>query len=283
MAEHDATQEWVEEIWRTYLTTGYPPDDMELPWFMGPTFRPWLGRLPSNPRCQLCAAPFGGAGGTLVRLTLRLAPSRLNPRICDLCDRFIQEHQGGAEVDVTVLFADVRGSTRIAQTMRPAEFSQLINRFFVTASDVLHRHHGLVEKLIGDEVTAFFVSGTAGPNHQRAALEAAQDILRATGHGSEKAPWVPVGIGVHSGTAYVGAVGKANRGAAEIVVLGDVPNTGARLAGAAAPGEILASGVTIARAGWDCAGLEQRELELKGHDAPLSAWVLTPTTSLSSA
>jgi class 3 adenylate cyclase len=79
----------------------------------------------------------------------------------------------------------------------------------------------------------------------------------------------------------VGAVGKANRGAAEIVVLGDVPNTGARLASAAAPGEILASGVTIAQAGWDCAGLEQRELELKGHDAPLSAWVLTPATSLS--
>jgi adenylate cyclase len=265
-----------EEVWRIYLTTGQPPSYLKVPWYMGPGFRSALRRLPSDPRCRLCAAPFGGAGGKVIRLALGLAPSRLNPQICDVCDRFIQEYRGGAEVDTSILFADVRGSTRLAEGMRPADFSQLINRFYVTVSDVLHQYNGLVEKLIGDEVTGFFVSGMAGPDHTRVALEAAREILAATGHGDPSGPWLPVGVGVHTGTAFVGSVGKPG-GGADITVLGDVPNTGSRLASLAAAGEVLLSEAARVAAGWDTAGLEPRQLELKGRSDSLAAWAFTPS------
>ena len=275
MSEPTDNSQMVEDVWRTYLTTGQPPHYVPLPWYMAPAARTWMRRLPSNPRCRLCFAPFSGPGGTLVRVALGLNPSRLNPQICDMCERFVHEFQGGAEVEVSVLFADVRGSTALAQRMAPAEFSQLIGRFFQAATEVLHRHHGLVEKLIGDEATGFFVSGMAGPNHARVALLAAREILEATGHGGPDEPWLPVGVGVHTGTAFVGSVGAAGSGgAADIVVLGDVPNTGARLASLAAAGQILASETTITLAEWDTTNLEPCRLELKGRSEPLAAWTI---------
>jgi adenylate cyclase len=276
MAEPTDAAKRVEEVWRTYLNTGYPPDYLTVPWYMSPGLRPFLRRLPSNPRCRLCHAPFAGMGGAFVRAALHLGPSRLNPQICDMCERFVQEFQGGAEVEVSILFADVRGSTALAEQMAPAAFSQLISRFFQAVTGVIHRHNGLVEKLIGDEVTAFFVTGISGPDHARAALLAAKEVLEVTGHGGPAEPWVPVGVGVHSGTAFVGSVGAPGGSGADIVVLGDVPNTGARLASLARAGEILASETIVALAACDTAALEPRQLQLKGRSAPLPAWAVRP-------
>src|SRR5258705_10070605 len=85
----------------------------------------------------------------------------------------------------------------------------------------------LLEKLIGDEVAGFFVPGFAGADHARVAVEAGEEILRATGHGEAGGPWVPVGVGVHTGLAYVGA-GGAGGGVPDITVLGDAVNTASR-------------------------------------------------------
>ena len=74
--------------------------------------------------------------------------SRYNPRFCAQCETF--EHPGGAEVVLTMLFADVRGSTALAESMSPSEFGRLINRFYVVASDILVRSDALVDRLIGD-------------------------------------------------------------------------------------------------------------------------------------
>jgi hypothetical protein len=76
--------------------------------------------------------------------------------------------------------------TTLAEKQSPAEFSRLIDRFYTATSKVLYKKNALLEKLIGDEVTAFFVPGVAGPQHARLAIEAGEEILRATGHADRR-------------------------------------------------------------------------------------------------
>lgn len=271
MADSPISELTAEQIWRSYLTAGHPPDGLPVPWYMSNTLRPIVRLLPASPRCRLCYYPFGGLGGAVARHVLGVFPSKMNPGICNLCERFAEAAQGGAEVETTVLFADVRGSTTLAEGLTAAEFGKVIRRFYSAATKVLIDHGGLIEKLIGDEVTAFFVSGISGPEHARVAVEAAQAILHVTGHGSPGGPWVPVGVGVHTGLAYIGAVMVEN-GAPDIVVLGDAANTGARLASMAGPGEVLISEAARAHARLDSQGWEIRHLQLKGRNEPVEAW-----------
>ena len=274
--DHDHNRELpqyaLNELWQMYLTTGDVPKGAGRPWFMSRRLRPLIKRLPANPRCRLCDYPFEGAGGFVARSLLGVAPSTLNPLICNVCESAIQEYGGGAEIELSLLFADVRGSTTIAEKLSPAEFSRLIDRFYTAASQVLFWKYGLLEKLIGDEVAGFFVPGIAGPQHARVAIEAGQEILRATGHTDPAGPWVPVGVGVHTGVAYVGAVG-AGGGVPDITVLGDAVNTAARIASQAGAGELLFSEAARDAAGLPNAGLETRHLSLKGRSEPIDVWV----------
>jgi adenylate cyclase len=275
MAGHERySPETVTEVWRTYLNTGDLPDNVPVPWYLSRRLRAIYSRMPQNPRCRLCAYPFKGVGGAVMRHILGVVPSRLNPQICNHCEQFAERYNGGAEVEISILFADVRGSTTLAESMNPTEFSRLINRFYSAATGVLFTCNGMVEKLIGDAVTGFFTSGLAGPNHPRAAVEAAREILRVTGHDRPEGPWIQVGIGVHTGTAYVGAV-TSERGSTDIAVLGDAANVGARLAALAAPGEIHISRPTAQAAGLSPEGVEIRHQALKGRSEPVEVWVLS--------
>jgi adenylate cyclase len=263
----------IEELWRLYLTRGESPDSVPLPWFRSMWLRPIYRKLPADPRCRLCMFPFKGVGGLVVRHLLGTEPSKLNPQICNFCEGMIKENAGGAEVELTILFADVRGSTSLAEKMNPTEYSRLIKRFYNAATKILFDSGALVEKLIGDAVTGFYTPGIAGTEHPRKAIQDAQAILKVTGHHRPSGPWIPVGIGIHTGIAYVGSV-LSESGAADISVLGDTPNTGARLASLAAAGEILVSQATAAAAGLDASGAEIQRLNLKGRDEPVEVWKL---------
>ena len=275
-SEHEA---WVEEVWHTYLTTGKIKHS-DMPGLSPKSLQRLMSRLPAEPRCRLCQTPFHGVGGTLVRLVLDRGPSRLNPQICNACEQFAQAYQGGAEVEMSMLFADVRGSTRLAEGMSPSDFSQLINRFYKVATRILFRAHAMVEKIIGDEVTGLFVPGFAGAAHARAAIEAAQAILEATGHNDPGGPWVPVGIGVHTGVAFMGAVGS-EESVVDIVALGDAVNMAAHLASQAGRGEVLVSATTGEAAGLDTGQLETRRLQLKSRTEQVNAYVVGIESDLS--
>jgi adenylate cyclase len=230
-----------------------------------------FGMLPASPRCKLCNAPFKSWGGVLMRLSGR-DQSRYNPRYCEKCDQF--EKAGGAEVVLTMFFADVRGSTALAEGMSALDFSRLMNRFYAVASDALIHKDAMVDRLIGDEVIGLFIPGVAGPEHPRLAIEAAQDLLHVTGHASRGGPWLPVGIGIHTGPAFVGVVGGTDDKPTDFTALGDNVNITARLASAAGPGEILISDATFAAAGLELGHLEQRQLELKGKSESTGVRVL---------
>jgi adenylate cyclase len=264
-----------DQSWRIYLSEG--SDGMRKymssrEQFMMDTTQFIFKHTPSDPRCVLCYSPFHGIGAPLMRAMGR-GQSTLNPSVCADCENMVRRTAAGAEVEMTMLFADIRGSTGIAERIGTTEFSKLIRRFYKETTDELIRHLGMIDKLIGDEVTAWFVPGIAGKAYTRKAIEAAWGILAATGHNDPDGPWAPVGIGIHSGITFVGAVGSSE-GLNDITVLGDVANTAARLASDAKAGEILLSDVTAKRAGLDTEGLDAQSLQLKGRTEALPAWSL---------
>ena len=266
MAEDSERSAMVEELWRKYLTTGEFEKERRQ--------RRFLGWLPGAPRCKNCLAPFKGAASVLVRFVYGKQPSNLNPQLCNVCEQFAHQFQGGAEIELSLLFADVRGSTTLAERMSPMEFSKLINRFYNTATQVMIKTDALIDKIVGDQVAAMYVPGFAGQQHARRAIEAAQTILRATGHDRTEGPWIPLGVGVHTGIAFVGSVGS-QEGTSDITVLGDAANTAARLSSSARQGEILISDAAYTAAGLSLEGLETRYLELKGKSEPVLVHVLT--------
>ena len=239
------------EFWHNYLTQGSPFERQA---------RRVLKRIPSEPRCTICAAPFAGVGAPLMRV-IGKRPSRQTPKMCDACFTFVANHHGGAEIEVSLLFADVRGSTSLAEGMASAQFRDLMDRFYSTASKVVFDHDGSVDKFVGDELVAMFYPLLTGERHAARAVEAATALLRATGHEEPDGPWVPVGAGVHTGPAWVGSVGEGPR--TELTVLGDNVNITARLPTAAGAGEVLVTTEAAAAAGLD-ATLQRQRLELKG-------------------
>ena len=233
--------------------------------------RRFWGQLPSPPRCKWCTRPFGGPGGLVMR-ALGLGPWPQNAKYCSGCYRVLRQSHGGAEVECSLLFADVRGSTPMAEPMRPRDFNRLMGRFYDTATDVLVRRDAIVDKFVGDEVVAIFVPAMAGPAHASVAIEAAVELLQRTGHGTRRKPWVPVGAGVNTGLAYVGTVGEGAD--TELTAMGDAVNTTARLASAAGAGEVLVTMQAARSAGMSDLPAQHRSLSLKGKSEPVDVLVL---------
>jgi adenylate cyclase len=190
------------------------------------------------------------------------ARSRKNPNLCNRCCDILPP--GGAEVDIAVLFADVRGSTAIAEKLSPSEYAGLMNRFYHTATEALVRYDAIIDKLIGDEVMALFIPGFCGPEYRRYAVEAAHALLRGMGYGVSSKPWMGIRGAVRSGVAYVGNVG--GEGIVDFTALGDVVNTGSRLQGRANEGQFLLGEAVYAAVSDQLPDLEARSLSLQGKE-----------------
>jgi adenylate cyclase len=254
-----------EEYWRKFLTQ---PDS-----FLN-VGRRLFTHIPSEPRCRMCTAPFAGPGGPLMRL-IGKRPSTANPNMCSVCQDHMIRHRGGAEVDGALLFADIRGSTALAEGMSPGEFRGLLDRFYSLASQAVFEHDGVVDKFVGDELVANFFPSFAGERYVTRAIDAARKLLRSTGHLLGAEPRIPVGAGVHAGRAWFGAIGEAPH--VELTAVGDAVNTAARLAAAAGTGEIVVSASAAATAQLNSAG-ERRTLQLKGKGEPFDVVVLDAST-----
>src|SRR5215207_842164 len=135
-----------DDHWRQYLEVGEPHLRIG---------RKVFSALPSDPRCRICTAPFAGLGGPVMRAMGR-QPSRANPHLCTACENELVKHHGGAEVAGTMLFADIRGSTALAEGRSPREFKDLLERFYRVASRAVIDHNGAVDKFVGDELVAMF-------------------------------------------------------------------------------------------------------------------------------
>jgi adenylate cyclase len=195
--------------------------------------------------------------------------SRKNANMCAACCEGLP--RGGAEVDIAVLFADVRGSTTLAEQSSASGFASLLNRFYEAATAVLLAHDAVIDKMIGDELMAFFPPGLCGRNYRRNAVEAAVEILRAIGYGAADGPWLEVGVGVNAGQAYVGNVGPA--GMTDFTALGDAVNVASRLQAAAAAGELVVQ-EDVCESLFELLPSARREaIEIRGRDERLQAFI----------
>ena len=233
--------------------------------------RRWHARIPSSPRCKLCAAPFSGPGGLVMRFAGHARWAK-NPKYCTGCFRMLTNNHGGAEVECSLLFADVRGSTTLAEGMSARDFNRLMGRFYDVATEVLVDRDGVIDKFVGDEIIGIFVPSMASQQHAARAVDAARTLLAETGVGSPSGPWVPIGIGVNTGVAYVGSIGVGSD--TEMTAMGDVVNVTARLASVAAAGEVLVTTAAAAAAGLSI-DLPRRSLQLKGKSEATEVVVVT--------
>ncbi len=236
--------------------------------FVDKRLRRIMRLLPHDPRCKFCNTPFQGIGGTIARVVFHKEKSSLNPRFCNMCEVASREFPGGAEVEMSILFIDIRGSTALSEKMSPTEFRQLIQRFYTSTTRAVIDEDGLVEKLAGDGLAAFWGAGFAGPDYVRRTVNVAQTLAREM-----RRLEIPVGIGVHAGTAYFGAL-TTEDGLTNIAATGEEVNLAARLASSAAAGEIIVSEQALQEAGLDADNLELRSLELKGISEPVQVRIM---------
>jgi adenylate cyclase len=231
-------------------------------------------RIPHGPNCKICAAPFAGPGGAVLG---RIGFGRYagNPTICNFCIRGLQR-QGvqGAEIPVSLLFADIRGSTTIGERLSATEFRSFLERFYRIASDAVLASNGLVDKFVGDEVIGLFFRGVSGDGHGAAAVAAGRRLLeRATEPDVTASGAIPIGAAVHTGMAFVGSTSTGDV-VNDFTALGDVVNTTSRLASQAGAGELLVSLEASTAAGLETASLERRTLDARGRQQPVDVVVL---------
>jgi len=233
------------------------------------TLRRIFRRVPSGPNCKMCAAPFAGPGGAVLR-HVGFARYPGNPAICGWCIKDLQRiGVQGAEIPVSLLFADIRGSTTIGERLSPTEFRAFLDRFYRLSSQAVLATDGIVDKFVGDEVIGLFFGGISGEHHAAAAVAAGRDLLARVGRAdaTPSGP-IPVGAAVHTGQAFVGSTASDDV-VNDFTALGDPVNTTARLAAQAAAGELLVSADAAAAAALDSADLQRRIVDVRGRTEPI--------------
>lgn len=246
-----------EETWRAALTEpGCAPQAKVFRW------------LPSDPRCPICRAPYGLPFGPVVNL-LGFGRSKRYPQLCNPCFSQMQRDRGGAEVPVTVLFADVRGSTGMAERSSASDFSVLLSRFYSLVAAAVRDEGGIIDKFLGDGVMALFIPSFTEKQHAQRGLNAARRILRDAE--------LPIGIGLNTGLAFTGFLGPTDE-VSGFSAVGDAVNVAHRLGEAAGPGELIVGGDELSFAEPPEPGgvWKQRELQVKGRDQAVRAWSLRP-------
>jgi class 3 adenylate cyclase len=181
----------------------------------------------------------------------------VSPRVIEQMQTVSEEQLMKTDKRVaTVLFADLRGFTRVCQELHPDQVVEMVNSFLSLAVAAIEKYDGMVDKFVGDEIMAIFGVPLPTADHALRGLMAATAIIQD--HASWQAermraglPAPGVGIGIASGEMVVGNIGTSSR--LDFTVLGNNVNLAARLCGKAEPGEILTVRAThhLAKEGMD--------------------------------
>ena len=242
----------------------------------------------ATPRAMICKGcwcqmrvpvPIRGPLSLPLRL-FGIRRSRMNPNLCTVCELMFTRVMKTRKItiDVSVLFADLKGFTNLSQTLPPDAVSSLLHAFYDECAAAIWEYDGLLNKTIGDAVMAIFNFPIKHDNHPGQAVLAGREIQRrckarrdsllAENIGFEGSE-LGVGIGIASGLASFGEFGRSHR---DLTAIGTVVNTAARAQSAAEAGEILVSQAVHDRAGREIVAGEGREYHLKGFDAPVQLY-----------
>jgi adenylate cyclase len=241
--------------------------------------------------CQGCwhqrrvPVPIRGPLALPLRL-VGIKRSRMNPNLCTICELMFTRvmRRRNIEVDLTVMFADLRGYTALSQTVDRARMADILNIFYDECAAAIWAEDGLLNKTLGDGVMAIFNFPVPHADHARRAVRAARDIQRRCAErgksmaGRERSEMggLSLGIGVHTGLTAFGEFGGTVH--TDLTAVGTVVNLAARLEGMAAAGEIVASREVVEAMGGEGETAESyhgtRECTLKGFAEPMTAYLM---------
>ena len=201
----------------------------------------------------------------------------------ELVDKVVKREQdmglGGTRKDITVMFADVVAFTPLTQELDPETVVHLLNELFTIITEIIFRHHGTVDKFVGDSVMAIWGAPETRDDHAALALEAAEEIiswLDASNDDWERryGTRIQIAIGINSGKAVVGNIGSKSR--MEYTAIGDTVNLAARLEAIARPQQILTTSNTAQRVGPGFHLVEAGERKVAGMSDPVTLFELRP-------
>ena len=203
-------------------------------------------------------------------------PSRMNPNMCTICEMAFTKIMKARSVtiDATVMFADLRGYTALAQNVEAEGLASLLDAFYDDCAAAIWKYDGILNKTLGDAVLAIFNFPVRQKDHAMQALLAAREIqttfaarrdqvLRDIGLPDAD---LGIGIGLDCGDTNFGEFGKSHR---DLTAVGTVVNRAARVQASATRGEILVTDTVRERVG-DMIADRGREFALKGFDRPVT-------------
>ncbi len=230
--------------------------------------------------------------GPEVRLACQLRPSAnlsvipLIPATIDPAQALDQaERMSGEEREICVLFADLRGFTRLSETRLPYDVVHLLNRYFEATGSAIDAAGGITNQFTGDGVMALFGVHASAEVGARQALQAARDMTRAVARLSEElqdelpAP-LKMGIGIHCGPTVVGHMGRGL--ATYLTAVGDAVNTASRLQDQTKHFvcQLIISERVAERAGLDASIYPREEISVRNRDAPIAIRIVAEVESL---
>lgn len=245
-----------DELWYQVFQEGHPV-------LLGKQRR--FSLLPGRSRCKMCYAPLAGIGGWITR-RIGLEPSSRNPFFCNACDGFLKAYPGGAEIDLSILFCDLRGSVSLSASMSPKEFKELITFMRDTIIPVLWQAEGFVLQFQGDAVIGVWPPGFSGKDYAQKAVVGSMKLPAAIERKPLNGSALPVGMALHTGKAYLSTVASLNGDMQEVSAFGFDMNVAARLAASAKAGEVLISEAALKASGRAFDEAELQSYDLKGVD-----------------
>ncbi len=209
-----------------------------------------------------------------------IRPSRMNPNTCRICELMFTRVMKARtiKVDVSVLFADIRGYTSISRNSASDGVSEMLDVFYDECAAAIWENDGLLNKTSGDGIMAIFNFPIPRANHPERAVLAARSIQRrcqsqlldAEGAGHGRIP-LQVGVGIDSGEITFGEFGRSLR---DLTAVGTVVNTAARAQSVAGAGQILVTKAVRDRAPSQVTGSDGRLHHLKGLDDAVELYAI---------
>src|SRR5438128_1805127 len=201
----------------------------------------------------------------------------LSPALVEQAARgSIELSKGGALSELTILFSDIRGFTRISETMPPTEVVKMLNDYFEVMVDVLFEHNGILDKFIGDAIMGLWGAPVKRPDDATNAVRAAVKMQKRVAEWNEERVGqgkvaIRIGIGLHTGQVVVGNMGSSK--ALSYTAIGDGVNLASRLCGIAGEDMIVISEECAQRAGKDKFVLESLPpARVKNREAPVEIY-----------
>ena len=205
--------------------------------------------------------------------------SQMHPNLCTICELMFTKvkKQKQIQISTTILFADLRGYTKLSEEMDAANITDMLHYFYDHCATAIWEREGIVNKFIGDAVLAIFNFPLEREDHVKQAVMAAVDlqtsclnIKKEIGLGDMHE--VGVGIGIHSGIATIGEVGTSYK---DFTAVGPVVNLASRLQNQAKPGEIIMTEEVYDEVKEVYLNAKPRTFNLKGINRSVTGFVIS--------